>query len=803
MTKKKLTAISLLATLAMSSAVGGATINAFADEENSKTAYALSSLFSVKGAELDVVQQTDESYLTAIKFDDEGTAYLARNLAYEWRVADGSGYAVKYFTFSFAFESLNFKTVTISMDSESAWATKDEKTTNKLVFTKINDEYFVHINEDTTHQKQIALEEGQKLTVSLGQSDAFGEFKVFLNGVVDVDESKEVGELGVFTNMAGKYGEYVYEEKNPLQITVDMGEDETTEKASVLIYDINGQKFDNATADKKVYDTAAPVLVVNEQFSGFTMGATFSLNYTLVDVIQDTNISKTMEYYQYDPTDIDLEPGMDEFAERKQTLTTSTIIFPMPFEFNDDVTGKKATTMFKEYGYELVAIRFTIGDKTYTDAEGDYAKAVYDLSWYADDTAQMPDSTLSYIKFSRSKNAPTYKYWKAGEDKTENVIIGESDTEKEDNLTDYNKKKSAFEEALAKASENVYAGTNATVYFPSLEWLFNDDNGYRNLKFTISYKMPGSTSASTAVDLAYNKLQLATTKEGTYEFKVFAKDAEGNPMQYYLDGELVDVTADNVWDIDIIPYFSFSVKSQGLKVDDTKNTKRKYTSVLDQTYSITALTVVGANNLQSDYALYKIDTTKYNKSVVANKQLSVSDFSSITYQQIADKLKEDGYTLNTANGDYFALYLKVYASLVAEVKDADATAVLECFEKIGVLDDHINDKTGESQKFEWDPDSRTFKAVEEGAYLVLADYWEEATPETTRAAGYKLVVVETKTLSYTGETDWLKNNVVSVVLFSIAGVLLVVIIILLLVKPSDETLEDLDEKSVKDKKKKE
>ena len=71
----------------------------------------------------------------------------------------------------------------------------------------------------------------------------------------------------------------------------------------------------------------------------------------------------------------------------------------------------------------------------------------------------------------------------------------------------------------------------------------------------------------------------------------------------------------------------------------------------------------------------------------------------------------------------------------------------------------------------------------------------------------RMVVVETEKLTYEGETDWLKNNVVSVILFSIAGVLLIVIIILLLIKPSEETLEDLDAralrtKRVKDTKKK-
>ena len=65
-------------------------------------------------------------------------------------------------------------------------------------------------------------------------------------------------------------------------------------------------------------------------------------------------------------------------------------------------------------------------------------------------------------------------------------------------------------------------------------------------------------------------------------------------------------------------------------------------------------------------------------------------------------------------------------------------------------------------------------------------------PTTSRAVAYKLIVVESKVDTIKGETEWLKNNLVSVILFSIAAVMLVLIIILLLIKPSDETLEDVD-----------
>ena len=43
----------------------------------------------------------------------------------------------------------------------------------------------------------------------------------------------------------------------------------------------------------------------------------------------------------------------------------------------------------------------------------------------------------------------------------------------------------------------------------------------------------------------------------------------------------------------------------------------------------------------------------------------------------------------------------------------------------------------------------------------------------------------------------MKNNIASVILFSVAAVMLIAIVVLSLVKPSDETLEDLDEATEK------
>ena len=79
-------------------------------------------------------------------------------------------------------------------------------------------------------------------------------------------------------------------------------------------------------------------------------------------------------------------------------------------------------------------------------------------------------------------------------------------------------------------------------------------------------------------------------------------------------------------------------------------------------------------------------------------------------------------------------------------------------------------------------------------------YWNKELP-LERAGAYKVVSVASEADSVEGDSDWLKNNLVSVILFSVAGVMLILIIILLFVKPSKETLEDVDKKAKKSKKK--
>lgn len=787
MKKTKLTALTLmLATAVVSTAFGGAILanNAAADADT----YALSEVFSVTDATLGAEtlgEGESANKVTALTLKHKGSVTMKRSLALKWFAEKGEA---SYFTMTFAFKTLNFKSVTLEMESVSAWATKDEKTTNTIKFTK--DAETIKVSVNGGEAKVVTVAAGKKLTLSLTEesTNKDGEF-----GVKLTKENGDESEIGKFTNIGANYAEYTSNEQYPLTIKAEAAEGSEGDQANtvVLLYDINGQQFDKLTSENKIEDNAAPVLVVNENVNGFLLGTAFSLDYTTVDVLKTKSLNNTLEYYQYNPN---LKEGDEQF-EKYKTLSTSvyfmdTVCYVKDGEFVAEGTeGAKATTVFKEKGKELVSIKLKTGDGTNDE--------IYDLAWYAN--AKEVIGGIEYLPIDKNTDGATYTYLQLDEANKANKLVNE---------TDYNQAKAAFEESLEEAAKDVYAGNNSYIYFPSFKWLIGDNNGYRNLKFTISYKTPSSNSASATTNLSYNTLKLAASNEGQYEFKIFATDKAGNTMKYYLDGELVSVTSSNVWNIEEIPSFTYEIENKGLKIEDGSSAaSRKDTKVLDKTYKLDDMDVVGASNLKEDYKLYKIDRSKYNDGLNANQQLTASDLYAVTYKDLQDRI--DLTKVGDYDG-YFDMYLTAYAQALANELGVSGSEAIEkiksCFVEIQEYDSRITAENASSEweaynKYEWTASSQSFKTVEEGSYLILGDYWDSDLASSQRATAYKIVVVASKADVIKGENDWLKNNVVSVILFSIAGVMAILIVILLLIKPSDETLEDVDVVAAKAKEK--
>ena len=234
--------------------------------------------------------------------------------------------------------------------------------------------------------------------------------------------------------------------------------------------------------------------------------------------------------------------------------------------------------------------------------------------------------------------------------------------------------------------------------------------------------------------------------------------------------------------------------------DDSDRTDKEN---LNKTFTLSSFTVEGGTNQSSAFILYKVDRSAYNATVSGSeKELTRKLLASISYEELRTEMLKSLYLVNDKSSEYyenyFALYKDTYAKLLAAEIGGNADKIAECFVEIKAYDAAADQA---DNKYEWKKSSSTsFKTVEEGEYMIFADYWDSLLPTTSRAVGYMLVVVESEIDTIKGETEWLKNNMVSVILFGIAGVMLILIIILLLIKPSDETLEDV-EKAAKKKEK--
>ncbi len=768
-------------TLMLASALGAAALTgavcsvlpASADEA-SATTYAVTGsngVFSTSGA---TSVGTDT---VAFDVKDGGKITLRqRDLAWKWYEAKGS---VKYLNVELGLKDANFKTVTVALETASATATEKGKTTNELVFTSEGGKVYASVNpeEGAAANSGVEVDVTGNLVMQLGENGTeYGEYSVAVNGVT----------VGNFENVGSAFGEYASSSATtpltPFTVTADFAEDaDDNAKTTVEIRSINGQSF-ALNDDGQIEDTAVPVLVVNDTITGFTIGTTFALDYEVVDVL-DRTVTKTMEYYLYNPN---TAKGEEEY----KTLTTSTAFNESNYmkAVGDD---EVETSVYTEYGKEFVSIRFNLSDENHKkkdDVSVGKGETTYYLAWYGV-SEKAPTATaaddLDYIVIDDNKDGASYTFMTKDDNAKTNAVSNQT-------LVD------EYQKLVEKEAKDLVAGSSTNFHLPTLRGMIDDNGGYENLKFTIVYKAQSASSESTKSSLSASNLKFTVSKSGVYEFKVFANDKAGNTMKYYLDGKLVDVTSSNVWKIEEIPYFTFEVKKTGLSIDDTgSESDRKDSVTIGSEYDDFSLNVVGdsASSAVASNKLYKINFDAYNLANSSNLASS-ADLSKISYASIATAAKG---RLSEANGDYDEFFKKIYAELLAEkIGGVTAQTLLDSnvFVEINPYNEAISEDDHPTEwerhnKYEWNETEASFNATEEGSYLIISVY-SDPLIGSAKACGYKVVTVASKDDVISGETEWLKNNLVSVILFGISGLMLIAIIVIAFIKPSDETLEDVD-----------
>lgn len=750
---------------------------------------------------------------------DGASVEFHRNLAFKWFEAAEEGTkselenpgVAKYFSMSFSFPELLFERLTVAFESSEENITKDGIATNKLVFSKTSTQLGVAVLDSASEAEEDKLEESaykyadyhanDVVTVAFGAGTEPGEFSV----TVKVGETGEPIE-STFTNIGGNYSEYRNDSaatpELPLSFTAHLPEGTAADtKQLVHMRSLNGQTFE-LNEDGDVVDNAKPVLVIDESVYAFRLGQRFSLTYTAMDVCKDS-VDTSRRYYYMLKKDEDgnfVKPDLSTSSNDYKSLSTSTYFMPT------------ADTTENEEAY--VSIRFRLDDGTFTD------HFVY-LTWYADDSAvekmgnegvskltgytcnickyectveEYEDLTaegkdfkcpgkvddadctaavtdykeknetnyFDYIKVNLEAEGPAYLGVEKVEETTDggNTVLAHNDDTAAQAIWE------KYREELAAAADKVSAGDGAYLYLPSLRGLIASNYAdYRNLRFSIYYYKPGTSSggsASSATSLRYNNLRIEVEEKGEYRFRVIAQDAAGNAMKYYdKDGKLVTLTSSNVWDVEGIPEFHFIAGYTGPVVEekDTQTPGRR-----EKTYTIPSFDIIALSGYKTEYKLYRYDD-------------SAED--ALTYEQLVKKLKG------------------------ATEIDADLREKLITIEKFNHdvdEDDPEWEKT--NNDYAWDPDSSLTFCPQVVGYYVVEVVVTDAKIIGLSTTAYQVIEIEEVTDTIKGQSQWLKNNLTSVILFSIAGVLFIALVVVFVIKPSDQSVEEVDLDSLKGKKNK-
>lgn len=695
---------------------------------------------------------------------DGGKTHFRRDLALKWFSADDSAEsassAVKpgkanYFSMQFSFPAVDFETFTIEFQSDEENITKDAQAVNSLVFEKTADgrltvkvknasQQDLENNDPALESRTVAADSvTNDFTLTFAEAtDAeavAGDFKVVLKcGGAQVLESR-------FTNIGGNYLEYrssaATTPNTPITFTAELPEGAAEGATqSVLMKSLNGQSF--ALTEGHVQDVTAPVLVLNEEVYAFTLGKKFSLEYERIDVCDDS-VDISRYYYMaakgedgsYIAPDASKEDDYDY-----STLGTSTYFMP--------VTETPAGQAPVEY----VSIYFDLKDgRKSDDGKEEVSELVY-LTWYAAPNAVETKDGFDYIRVDRNEEGPAYTGLTYNEnDKTNDKGAG------------YGTAVKAYRTALEAAAENTSAGTGAYLYMPSLRGLiYSNFADYRNLQFTVCYYQETQADGDTASSesgLSYNELRIEVDEDGWYRIRIFATDASSNAMKYYnKDGELVDVTTSNVWDIEGIPEFLVYIDYDGASIEDPGSQDYGYR---DRTYTISDFDIIALAGYVEDYALYYFDS-----DYLAEGQTmpSYDDFVENAEQYFTDTYKASMIRINEYNSD------------VTE-------------------DDENWDDTDNA--YNWNPSSSlSFVPQRSGIYVVELTVTDPNRPGTMETA-YMAIEVRNPVDVIPGQSQWLQNNITSVVLFAISAVLAIAIVVLFVVKPSDKKVKEVDLEKLK------
>ncbi|MDE5942689.1 MAG: hypothetical protein K2H30_00590 [Clostridia bacterium] len=731
----------------------------------------------------DTAEDGEEEYeyytMFAFAYDDDAVSYR-RNLAYNWFARpsetieeegeDGETVTTTeygevyegFFNMEIGFKNTAFERFVIRLESQQYVKTKDSKSQNYVIFYPHADKVYAMITDD--EDAELDVEKAGLMDIdhiiikftSKYAEDFTGGYNVYV-GNGSTEENYVTGKL---ENVGGNYAKSstsstapVY----PLTFRAEFGEEETEEReaAKMVLYSLNGQSFllsgvqHNSAEDYyyggMVTDDTPPVLCLEETVNFFTVDESIDVDYAVIDVLR-TSPRATLNYYvltyeQYNGEDVDY----DDFELFTELSSADSYYLESDIDkyYPENLNGVFADEHLK--ADMAVKVYFTLTDIT-SNAETDY---VY-LDWYVPAEYKLTINESDFIAVAEDTLGATYNY---GDDWA-------------DIIKDYQAK-------VDELAKDLSAGSSSYLYLPSVESLFADNGtAYTDMRFSIYYY--GASQLSNT-SLSYNNLSINVTRDGYYLFTVYATDAAGNNM-YYLDedGEIVEFEAGEIWTMfedkdeeglaEKLPWFHFTASYHGVQFEEEPGMQS--TAYIGTTYTSASFKINGISGYTTDYRLFLFDRAAYY----------ADHGTTLTYSEFLEKMDELFDNAETRG----------YFTEIPALSDMAET-------------DPDYDKFAD---YEWNNTSLSFVPQDSNAfYMIRAEVADSGDRVNEKVACNLGIVASVQAKTLKGESDWLKNNVASVVLLCVAGLALIGIILLLVIKPKDKGDVDEQFEAVRSKKK--
>ena len=537
------------------------------------------------------------SYLAYRLSSDSKSVTFRRNLALRW-FSPSEGDALvsekNYFSLTLGFVNSNFGSFTVAMESSQFSMSKDEKTTNEVVFTKQADGSLAVSVNGTESGVSVAAADMGKIEIAFSEDDGCGNFTLTVNEEV----------AGAFTNIGRYYSRYASASATtPLTPLTFKAEGVTGDGADFNVQELNGQSLAiNESGD--VQDNTPPALVVNNDIRQFFFGTKISLDTLAIDVCNTSGIT-TDEYYYYPGLNAETDPddenatltiGEGDAARVYAALDSDTLFFPETFGTNEPQIS--------------IAYSVTDGDNS----------ANYLIDWSAQVNG---NGFIDVLDANEVDDNPTTTFITY-----ENGVL----TENTDAIDEYTQavKKASYKDG-DEANGSIQVGEGAYYYIPAFKEYVQDNScGYTDMEFTVYYRTDSSSSVQT-VSGSYDELRIELTAEGRYQFRIVPTNSAGNAMvgifasgpddavRYSED----DITTDNVFEAANLVTFEFTVQYTGPSIEKPEDDDD--TGYVDATYTVEDFEIVGISGSYTEhYRLYYFEAKDPTRGLTPS-QLRTAD----------------------------------------------------------------------------------------------------------------------------------------------------------------------------------